>query len=214
MRKTYTLLVCLFLSSVLLAKQPLLENNKSLSSGSSEFKKFGIGIGVGFGFFNPEDVNNWLEEEYSNYYLQMGSFDIFMNAQLSFSTTIRPVKFLRLNIIGEAAFGPKLVATDNAGSNFHNFGRYSAGAEAFLNVPIGSGKHSLLFGVGALYHFMYFEDYNGGTVGLRVIPFGMSFQFGKFQPQILLGGDLNAIAMDGSFELNYNQGFLHFNFLF
>lgn len=186
----------------------------SIKLEANEIDKFGIGVGLGFGFFYPSDVNDWLDFHYSNYYMEFGSTDLFMNEQISFVTTFRPIKLLRFNIMAEAAIGPKIVRINNGGTNFHNFGRYSVGAEAYLNVPIGSGRHSMLFGVGSLFHHMYFEDYSANTVGLRVIPFGMSFQLGNFQPQVLVGGDLLTNATDGYFELNYNGGFIHINLLF
>ncbi len=141
-----------------------------------------------------------------------------MNENIAAVVTYRPIKMLRINLSAEAGIGPKLVRINNGETNYHNFGRYSGGLEAYLNVPIGSGRHSILFGVGSFYHHLYFEGYSGNTIGIRVIPFGMSFSIGKFQPQILLGGDLLSNVIDNSndydFELNYNHGFIHINLLF
>lgn len=214
MKRMLLLIMAVSIYGIITASSPLRKNNTNIIVQDPEFDKFGIGFGIGFGFFYPSDVNDWLDEKYSNYMMQFGSIDLFMNEQIAFVASFRPVKMLRININAEAGIGPKLVNTNDAGTNFHNFGRYSAGTEAYLNVPIGSGKHSVLFGAGVSYHHIYFEEYRGNTIGLRIIPFGMSFNFGGFQPQILLGGDLLSKATDGTFELNYNHGFIHINLLF
>ncbi len=218
MKKTTLLLCAVAYTMIAIAVNPTLDYASKNINQDHEFDNFGIGFGIGFGFFYPGDVNDWIEREYSNYTQEFGSFDIIMNENISLVATFRPINMLRINISAEAGIGPKLVTTDDAGTNFHNFGRYSGGVEAYLNVPFGSGRNSMLFGVGSFFHHMYFEDYSGNTIGVRVIPFGMSFQFGDFQPQILLGGDLLSSVTDtrggNNFELNYNHGFIHINLLF
>lgn len=212
MKKLLLIIISFSLSGIVSAFEPQINGYSNLQN--KEFDKFGIGLGIGFGFFYPGDVNDWINNKYSNYNMELGSTDLYMTEQIAFVTTFRPIEMIRINVLAEAAIGPKMVMTNDDGTNFHNFGRYSVGAEAYLNVPIGSGRHSILFGVGSLFHQMYFEDYSGNTIGIRVIPFGMSFQFGNFQPQILVGGDLLTKTTDGYFELNYNQGFIHINLLF
>ena len=216
MKKITLMLFAMVIAMCAIAKNPTRDFANSSLNKTDDFDKFGIGFGIGFGFFSPSDVNNWLENKYSNY--TTANLSLYMNENLSFVATFRPVSMLRINVSAEAGMGPKLVITDNDGTKYHNFGRYSGGVEAYLNVPIGSGKHSMLFGVGSFYHHLYFEGYSGNTIGVRVIPFGMSFSLGKFQPQILLGGDLLSNVIDNShdydFELNYNHGFIHINLLF
>lgn len=200
------------------------ERSLYLNNSDPNIDKFSIGFGLGFGFFDPEDVNNYLSYIYSSsngYNMEFGTTDIFMNENLSFVISIHPVKLLRVNIVGEAGIAPKLITLNTGNSDFYNFGRYSGGIETYFNLPFGSGRHSFIFGVGSLYHHLYFDDYSGDTFGLRVIPFGMAFNFGKFKPQIMIGGDLLTKAIDKSyseysndFELNYDHGFVHINFLF
>jgi len=224
MKKTILFLLLAILGTSGFGLTPIKDASTLYYNSDPSFDKFAIGFGIGFGFFNPEDVNDYLAYIYSSsngYDMEFGTTDIFMNENLSFVASIRPIKYLRVNIVAEAGVGPKLISLDNGNTDFYNFGRYSGGVEAFFNLPFGSGRNCFMFGVGSLYHHLYFEDYIGNTVGIRVIPFGMSFKVGKFQPQILVGGDLLTKAIDktysdynSNFELNYNQGFIHINFLF
>lgn len=217
MKKITLMLFAIATTLFAVAINPNKDNYTYSVKSSSDYDKFGIGFGIGFGFFNPEDVNNWLENEYSRY-TEVTNLSIYMNENIALVASFRPIEMLRVNLSAEAGIAPKLIITDDRGTKYHNFGRYSGGIEAYLNVPIGSGRHSILFGVGSFYHYMYFEEYSGNTIGVRVIPFGMSFGFRKTQLQLLLGGDLLASANDTrgytNFNLNYNHGFIHINFLF
>ncbi|HPM12745.1 MAG TPA: hypothetical protein PK734_04560 [Bacteroidales bacterium] len=193
-------------------------NNGIKFYNETEYKKIGIGFGIGFGFFYPSDVNDYLEERYQNY--STVNLSIYMNEQLSITATYRLAKYMRINITGEAAIGPKLMST----GTFYNYGRFSGGAELYFNKPIGSTKHSFIFGVGPMYHHMYFEGSKGNDLGMRIIPFGISMQFGKFQPQVIVGCDLLSKAQSRiqeynsgitrDFEMSYNGGFVHINCLF
>ncbi len=191
----------------------------SLYSFAIEFgnKDVSLGFGVGTGIFYPNDVNDWIEAQYQG--RETYNLDLYTNAGIAFVGSVKLAENFRLNVTAETAFGAKAIDVQYGGTDWYNFGRFSVGAEAFLEVPIASGRNCILFGGGPMFHHMYFEDFDANTVGLRVIPFGMSFRFGPVKPQFLVGADLFSKAEDSSstysdFELNYNGFYAQFNILF
>lgn len=158
----------------------------------ADFDKFSFGFGIGIGGFYPEQVNDYLSAKYSEYSLDFGSFDMYLNEYFKVLFNIRPIKYLSIEIPLEAGIAIKTVRTkttyygssssSSSSDDFYLFGRFSAGTIIHANLPIGSGRHHIRIGAGPMYHYMYFEDFSASTVGFRVVPFGMGFHFGKFNP--------------------------------
>jgi len=226
MKKLLSISLAIFVISQLLsANTPQFSATTFEQEKENNIDVFGFGFGFGLGFFYPGDVNQYLEDTYAN--METINLNLYMNEMLALCFTIRPVKMFRINIDLEAGIGPKFVVEDNGDTEFYNLGRYSFGINPMLNVPMGSGKNSLLFGVGLMLHRMYFEDYKASTVGGRIIPFGLSFQFGNFQPQVVIGFDIAKATDRGmqtnpftgsttisNFDLNYTGGIVKVNLCF
>jgi hypothetical protein len=176
------------------------------------------GFGIGLGIFYPGDVNEYIESHMpGNILSQTGSTDLFMYEEIHAFLTYR-IKWIDITSIVEYAFGPKWIIITNSTNQFYSFNRFSPGLLVNFYIPTGSGRHAIYLGGGAQYHFMKFEEYKGGNIGLRVNA-GYSIQFGKLNLQPYLAFNL-AKAKDtetlefNAFELNYTGGQIGLNLSF
>jgi hypothetical protein len=174
-------------------------------------------FGLGFGFFYPGDVNAYLEDYYSTYAQEYGTFDMFMYFELHAALALK-IKRIEVSGLFEFAFAPKYVVVTGGDNNTFFFNRVSPGLTAYYFIPIGSGRHAIILGGGFQYHFMKFEDYKGSAPGFR-IQGGINLVFGKFNLQPY-GAFVYASAKDtgtpgqDDFGLNYTGGQVGVNLSF
>ncbi|MBN1416215.1 MAG: hypothetical protein JW973_14025 [Bacteroidales bacterium] len=183
--------------------------------GGKKTSAFYPGIGIGAGFFNPSDVNKYIENHLPAYIMeQVGFSEMILYEEVQGFLTYR-IKFVDITSLVEYAIGPKLFIVIPGDDQYYFFHRLSPGLLANFYIPVGSGKHAIYIGGGAQYHFMWFEEFKGNTIGFR-LQAGFSLQFGRFNIQPHLAFNLaKAVHKDEStdrtFDLNYTGGNLGIN---
>ncbi len=189
MRK-HTLLIVVFLISLNVSAQEVFE-----------FKFF---PSVHFGFYNPEDVNTWIENDLSNYYITAGTSDLILNINVGIGFGFRFFNLIEAQPIIEYSFSPKIIS---GADKTYNFTKFSGGMMANFLAPLSPTKrNSIIIGVGLLYHSMSFEDFSGNSVNPR-FQTGVSLNNNRFNPQIILAYDLAKATDDEyeNFELDYSS---------
>jgi hypothetical protein len=191
----------LFIAFILLSCQVM----KSQESSLKVYPHFGLA----FGFFNPSDVNDYIEGSLGEYLTEYGTENIFMYYEVQGGITFR-LKKIDFSGFLEYAFAPKWIVVTNGENTTFNFSRVSPGINANVYLPMGSGKHAFLIGAGVQYHIMQFEEFSASDPGFRMQA-GVSLQFGKFNLQPYLGFKY-ANATDDTeemwedFNMNYTGG--------
>jgi hypothetical protein len=179
---------------------------------------FGPGIGIGVGFFNPSGVNEYINNDLSEYITTNANLYMYeeVKAFLNFKT-----RWFDVVPMVEYAIGPKVVV---GASGTYFFNRLSPGVTADFFIPMGmSGKYAFFLGAGAQYHMMTFKGYTANTIGYRA-QFGFDLQFGSFNLQPTLYFNL-ANAKEGlpeeidgyifkNRDLDYTGGGLSINMSF
>ena len=145
------------------------------SFSQTEGKTFYIkpGIGFGLGVFYPTEINDYIKDDLSDYITT--NADLYANFFLRGSFGIQFNRYFVLEPVLEFAIAPKIII---GADGSYIFGRVSPGILANFHIPVSNGKHSVFLGGGALFHYMWFEDYSGSTIG-PAIQGGISLNFGK-----------------------------------
>ena len=149
-------------------------------------KIFSLGIGLNFGFYTGKigDVNTTILRKTNrsinelDYWLSdnitQGEAKMYLNLVPRITINFMPVRYLMIQILGEAAWGPKIIMTLDDTWTYH-YMRYSPGLILNGYIPLGkTGKYSLFIGGGAFYHFLEFEAFKAqgiggrGQLGLRI----------------------------------------------
>jgi hypothetical protein len=150
-----------------------------------------VGPGLGLGFFNPSDVNqymeNWLDSQ-GSYSVQEGFSGMVLNVVPRISVSFAPIKYLQLQAVGELGWGPKIVMVQNGESEFFNFMRYSVGLMVNGHLPLGNDRYSIYLGGGVLHHWMAFKDYDGSGLGYRG-QLGIRFLGRRLIPELYVAFD-------------------------
>lgn len=194
--KVLCLLLVLF--SVFATSQPAFSQDSKMKV----YPTFGLGIG----FFNPSDVNDYVEISLpSNYELEFGTTDMFMYFEFMAGVTFRTKRF-DVTPYADFALAPKWVTVIGGDDDyFYNFTRLSPGVMANYYFPSKSEKHAFFIGGGVQYQFMSFEDFQASAPGFRAQA-GYSMQFGKFNLQpyaaFRYSKAKDSVGMS-DFELNY-----------
>ncbi len=208
---TILILFCFNISLISQTKSDVITENR-------KDKHFYAGIGFGFGFFYPVDVNDYIKNNRTTYYINNGIEDLFSNLVGRLSLTYRINKTIDLSLIGEYAWAPKFIPVSGGDSKYFHFDRVSPGFIAKFHFPIGSGRHSIFLAPGLLYNFMKFEEYKANALGAR-LEVGLSFNFGNFNLQPFICYDYakakdNTNAYIDEFELNYSGAQIGVDFNF
>jgi hypothetical protein len=171
-------------------------------------------LGFSFGFFNPKDVNQYIEDYLDSRGMLMtsGFSNIIMCFSARADVKIKPHKLFDIDIFGEFTAAPKFLTVDNGESLSFNFGKRSFGALANFNIPLGSGRHYFFFGAGPAYHSMKFEEFSASTLGTR-IDVGINMNFKKIELRPTFFFDITE-ANDDGFSMNYTSGNVGISILF
>jgi len=181
---------------------------------AQDFKKFAIGpgISIGAGIFYPEDVNEYISNDLSDYIAY--NTELYMYETVSVFLNIK-TRWIDITPLLEYAIGPKIVIGGNG--NYY-FNRLSPGVLANFFIPTGkSGKYAFFIGGGAQLHMMTFEGYEGNGLGFR-FQLGYDLQFGSFNLQPVLAYNIAETTGTSSFgnhlNMNYTGGQFGINMSF
>ena len=134
----------------------------------SDIKPISFGIGGGIGFFYPQDINRYLNDNYSSYMLTSGVYDMFLyfvvNAKGSFFFT----KNTELQLEAEWAFSPKFIAVDGEADTYF-YHRLTPAVKFHIHFPLRD-DYSVYFGPGINWNRMKLNtpngsDYHGNCIG-------------------------------------------------
>lgn len=180
----------------------------SANAQQASTKTFGVfpGFGFGIGYFNPKQVNAYIESHLpDNIYSQIGSTDLYMYEELHLSLTCR-YKWVDITSIVDYALGPKFILISNGSNQFYNFNRISPGLVVNFYIPSKS-RHTFFFGGGAQFHIMNFEEYSGNTIGYKAnAGYNIQLKGIGLQPNIafnLAKAEHDLGYYGYNFELNY-----------
>lgn len=165
-------------------------------------------IGIGLGFFNPQEVNAYIENDIdSKGYTGTYNTTLYSYFEIKGGLTYRLRRF-DVNGSLECGFGPKYIMIANGGENLsYNFGRVAPTISTNYYIPLGMGRHALSIGGGVHYNYLKFKEYSATTPGYK-IQVGSSLQMGKFNLQPYLAYN-NVMASDKStlagipFDMDY-----------
>jgi hypothetical protein len=158
---------------------------------------------VHFGFFSPDDVNQYIADDLSNYTVTFGTTDLIMNFNLGVGFGFRILNLVEFQPCFEYSIAPKVIS----GADSYSFTKFSGGMLANFMIPIAPNRRSsILVGGGILYNNMSFEEYSGSSVNPRVQA-GLSLHNNGFNPQVILAYDLAKTFADNAeyFELDYSS---------
>ena len=205
-------LTTLFLTVFLISQSVISQSQSNVITENRTDKHFYFAIGFGEGFFYPGDVNDYIEHHIQDIEVTSGVENLFLNIVGRASLIYQINKTIDISLIGEYAWGPKLIAVTNGENKYFHFDRATTGITAKFHIPVKSGKNSMFFTPGLLYNFMKFEEYKANALGAR-FGAGFSFNFKKFKLQPFACFDYTK-AIDDGFELNYTGGQIGVDFVF
>ncbi len=189
MKKVKLLVIALVITSTVSAQ------------GIFEFKVFPE---IHFGFFNPEDVNAYIENDLSNYSIVAGTSDMILNFNLGLGFGLRFFNLVEAQPIFEYSIAPKIIS--GADHNY-SYSKFSGGMMANFLIPMSpTKKNSIIIGAGLFYNSMTFEDFSGSSMNPR-FQTGISLNNNRFNPQVILAYDMAKATDDEfeGFELDYSS---------
>ncbi len=168
-------------------------------------KNIYVGVGIGFGIFNPGDVNDYINTQLEDYYIEDGFSEIIFNYNAKASLNFAITEYIYFTFFLEGAWAPKWIYSED--EQYFSFTKIAPGFAPKFYIPFGSGQHAFFVSPGVTYNKMSFESYSATNFGGK-LQGGVSLNFGtlKLQPY----GAINFVkASDGvryqEFELNYTD---------
>lgn len=137
-------------------------------------KLFYFGAGVGFGFFYPTEINDLLNDYYSNTMTTMGSYDMYVYYVLNVKGSFFFSKYTELQIEAEWGFSPKFISIDSDFDTYF-YRRITPAVKFNLHIPVG-GRTSIFLGPGISWNSLRFNTPN--DVDLKGTCIGFSGQGG------------------------------------
>ena len=135
----------------------------STSIEETEIKGIQIGGGFSYGFFYPIDVNEYIENMYTNYITT--NTEIYMNFSFRLVAGVMVNKNIGVRGQLSASFAPKVVV---GADDFYSLNRYAPGAGMDFFIPLDNNANSLFGGITADLSFMSFEGYKSTGIGYQL----------------------------------------------
>ncbi len=176
----------------------------SLNVSAQEVFDFKFFPSVHFGFYNPEDVNAWIENDLGSYYITSGTSDLILNINMGIGFGFRFFNLVEIQPLIEYSVSPKVIT---GADKTYNFTKFSGGMMTNFLAPLSpTKKNSIIIGVGLLSNSMSFEDFSGSSVNPR-FQTGVSINNKRFNPQVIIAYDLAKTTDDEyeGFELDYSS---------
>lgn len=171
--------------------------------------RFVVGIGFNIGYFNPEDVNQYIETwlDDKGYIETIGFTDMVLNLGGHINMGYRFTDYIELYGTAEYCAGMKYFSIAGGNNYFFHIRRISPGLVANVLIPLSyTGKNSFFVGAGIFFHMLKFEEYEETKAGFRG-QIGVSLNNFNFNPQLFIAYD-SAKATDKDqpqeFELDFS----------
>ena len=95
-------------------------------------KLFYFGVGVNVGFFYPSDINDYLEDHYSDYLLEFGTYSMIMYYTFNIDGAFFFSRFTELKLELECATSPKFISAGE--TDIYLFNRITPALKFNLNL--------------------------------------------------------------------------------
>lgn len=166
MRKSlYALFMILVFSSICMAEEvkPAAPENQS---------PFALGMHFGFHFFNPQDVNDYIEYDLEQYSVETGFTSIILCFDLGLDLKYMANESLGVKFGVDGLLAPKLVTvqdyyTGATETEVYALSGICLSAMGLFSVPVDNDM-SFFIGAGPDFYYSSFEDYSGYGFGGRV----------------------------------------------
>ena len=158
-------IICLMFMGLLI---PLMAAAQDVTANASDnASSFSFGPHFGFHFFSCDDVNQYIDDDLSEYSVEGGSTDMFLAFDLGIDLKKMMTENLAIKFGVDGLISPKFVSTSDGESFTYVFKAVSLSATGLVFIPISTNV-SFLIGAGPDYYFTWFEDYAGSGFGGRV----------------------------------------------
>lgn len=190
-------------------------------------KLFYFGVGVNVGFFYPSDINDYLEDRYTDYILEFGTYSMIMYYTLNVDGSFFFCRFTELKLELELAASPKMIMTDETDTYFLN--RITPALKFNFHIPAGN-KVSIYMGPGVNYSRLRFKGPEfdktrtclgfSGQAGVMVrfrkfaIQPGITFNYIPGKKEESSGGDDFVTTYQTGLDFSYTGGQIGCTFYF
>ena len=204
-----------------------LTSSQTSDESKSGPKLFYFGVGVNIGFFYPSDINNYLEDRYSDYILEFGTYGMFMYYTLNADGSFFFSRYTELKLELELSASPKLIMTDENETYFFN--RITPALKFNFHIPAGN-RVSIFFGPGINYSRLKFKGPEftntrtslggSGQAGVMVrfrkfaIQPGFTFNYIPGKGEEILSGNDFVTGSQTTMDYNYTGGQIGCTFYF
>ncbi len=212
MRNIFLAIIATLLVSLNCWAQPDESNIKTVNYNYN--KNIYVGVGIGLGFFDPGDVNDYINTQLEGYVIDEGIKEIFINYNAKFSLNFAISQNIFFAFFVEGAWAPKYIYGND--EFYFSYTKIAPGLGPKFYFPFASGRHSFILSPCITYNKMKFEAYSAAKLGGK-LQGGVCLRFGDVMLQPY--GAINiAKASDGlglqKFQLNYTDFQLGIEFLF
>ena len=186
----------------------LLIPNMVFAQNGAEKKHFQLGFGYSLGFFNPSDVNDYinLRLDMQNATMQEGTPSMFLNIGGRIFAGYKTSFNLGFEAFLEGALGPKVITVINGSNMSFMFNRFSPGVKVTYDIELGR-KSSLILGAGIMHNRLKFIDDDDVIAKAASLggKFSVAYQLNlrHIAPRAFIDIDI-AKAHDNSIEMNYS----------
>lgn len=145
----------LFILLIAICTSSLTKSENTLNQESKPGPKFFyFGAGVNVGFFYPTDINDYLEDRYSNYILEFGMYGMIMYYTINIDGAFFFCRYTELKLELECSASPKFISADE--TDFYLFNRITPALKFNFHIPAGS-RMSVYLGPGVNYNRLKFK---------------------------------------------------------
>jgi len=157
------------------------------------------GFGIGIGIFYPQDINQYIEDQTSQYIFSYGFAGMISNYYGRASLNYRPIGLLEISAFVELGWAPKFILINSEDFYYYSFTRFSPGLAPKVHIPFGTGRHSFFIAPGITYNFLVFKEHQDNSFESKTNCLGWRVQVGFHL-------DLKKINIQPYAGLNFAKG--------
>ena len=171
-----------------------------------EKKHIQAGVGFSFGFFNPADVNDYIDWRLQGASMETGFSEIIMHFGGKAFVGYRADNNLGIEAFLEGNIAPKILSVSNGEDLNIMLNRVAPGVQLSYDIRLGK-KHSIILGAGPTYNMISLRDDGDKVASASAIggKFTVAYQFSHkhIAPRAFIDIDY-AKATDNGIEMNYS----------
>jgi len=196
--------ICLFFMSLLIPVMAAAQDVYADSSDSAS--SFSFGPHIGFHFFSCEDVNQYIEDDLSEYYVDGGTTDMILAFDIGFDMKKMFNDYLAIKFGVDWLLSPKFVTTNTGEAFSYLFSAVTLSPTVLAFIPV-SKNVAFFLGAGPDYYFTWFEDFAGSGLGGRA-QFGIKTKY-DFEASLIgryakIENDKSVNGVTPDFEMDFS----------